>query len=149
MQRFFEVAKERMKGEPIMQLVGLIDWPAIDARLDAESWRDAFRNGGRLPYDRRSMVRALLLARWCGLSYPKLERALRVRLDFLLFCGFEGAARLPDACTLNRFKARLPAGLFEVIASEAENQLAARGVSMRPAPSRSADLKLGRVKWAA
>jgi IS5 family transposase len=45
------------------------------------------------------MFRALLLARWHGLSYPKLERALRVRLDFLLFCGFVIGDKMPARST--------------------------------------------------
>lgn len=80
------------------------------------------------------MFRALLLARWHGLSYPKLERALRVRLDFLLFCGFVIGNKMPDASTLNRFKARLNEGsTLAAMFAEVDRQLSAQGIEVRPA----------------
>lgn len=124
MQLFMANAKARLNSDPIMRLAGLIDWKPVDDHMQAEYWREFFRKGGRVPYDYRAMFRALLLARWHGLSFPKLERALRVRLDFLFFCGFDVDGRLPDACTLNRFNARLSAdGVFDKMAAEVERQL--------------------------
>lgn len=140
MQRFFENAPARLKAEPVMKLASLIDWQPVENHMKAEYWREFFRKGGRTPYDHRAMFRALLLAKWHGLSYPKLERALRVRLDFLLFCGFEVGGKLPDACTLNRFNARLSAdGVFDAMAAEVERQLHRHGLELRPATGALAD----------
>jgi len=143
MQLFMANATARLKSEPLMKLASLIDWQPVENQMKAEYWREFFRKGGRVPYDHRAMFRALLLAKWHGLSYPKLERALRVRLDFLLFCGFDVDGKLPDACTLNRFNARLSAnGVFDAMAVEVERQLHGHGLELRPAAGALADLVL-------
>lgn len=147
MQLFLANAKARLEHEPIMRLAGLIDWQPVEAAMKAEYWREFFRKGGRVPYDHRAMFRALLLARWHGLSYPAIERALRVRLDFLLFCGFDVDGALPSACTLNRFKARLSdGGVFDAMSEEVERQLHRHGWTIKPASQALADLTLDRVK---
>lgn len=131
MQLFMANAKARLNSEPIMRLAGLIDWQPVEDHMKAEYWREFFRKGGRVPYDYRAMFRALLLSRWHGLSYPKLERTLRVRLDFLFFCGFDVDGRLPDACTLHRFNVRLSAdGVFDKMATEVERQLHGHGLEL-------------------
>jgi IS5 family transposase len=143
MHRFFESMEARTQGEPIMQIAELIDWQPVENHMQGEHWRELFRKAGRLPYDHRAMFRALLLARWHGLSFPKLERALRLRLDFLLFCGFGPDGKLPSACTLSRFKARLAErGAFEAMAAEVERQLHAKGWTLRPAADALDDLTL-------
>ena len=99
--------------------------------MQSDYWRTTFRKGGRTPYDYRAMFRALLIARWYGLSYPKLERALRVRLDFLLFCGFDGNAQLPEGSTLSRFRSRLmEGGTLATMFNEVDRQLSAQGVAL-------------------
>ena len=92
MQLVLSIAKDRLTDEPLLILAGAIRWADVERHMQADYWRSTFRKGGRVPYDYRAMFRALLIARWYGLSYPKLERALRVRLDFLLFCEFDGNA---------------------------------------------------------
>ena len=37
--------------------------------------------------DRLVLFKCWLIGPWHGLSAPKLERALKMRLDFMLFCG--------------------------------------------------------------
>jgi IS5 family transposase len=143
MQRFIENAKTRLASEPVLRIAELIDWQSVENTMQAEYWRDFFRKGGRVPYDHRAMFRALLLSRWHGLSYPKLERALRVRLDFLIFCGFDAGGKLPDACTLNRFQARLSAdGMFDAMVAEVERQLHDNGLELRATLGALSDLKL-------
>lgn len=132
MHLFVANAKARLKSEPIMRVFDLVDWRPIETMMQSEFWRECFRRGGRMPYDHRAMFRALLLAEWYGLSYPKLERALRLRLDFLFFCGFEIDGNLPDASTLNRFKTRLEAaGVFDKMVVAVEQQLQQHGLALR------------------
>jgi IS5 family transposase len=133
MQLFMANAKADLIYEPIMKLDVLIKWQPVEMHLRAEYSREIFRKGGREPYDYRAMVKALLIARWYALSYPKLERALRLRLDFLLFCGFDIADKLPSASTLNRFNARLNmSGALDLICDEVESQLKCLGVVISP-----------------
>lgn len=143
MQMFLSNAAARLDHEPLMQLARLVDWQPVESQMQAEFWREFFRKGGRAPYDHRAMLRALLVARWHGLSFPKLERALRVRLDFLLFCGFDPDGKLPSASTLNRFNARLSAdGVLDAMAAEVERQLHGNGLELCQAFGALTDLAL-------
>lgn len=131
MQLVFSIARERLVDTPLMRLGDLIQWAAVEHHMQAEYWRATFRKGGRTPYDYRAMFRALLIARWHGLTFPALEHALRVRLDFLLFCGFDGNAKLPDASTLSRFRARLvETGTLAAMFEEVDRQLLPHGVTL-------------------
>ena len=65
--------------------------------------------GGRPPYDPVSMFRVVLLGQWHDLSDEELEHALRVRLDFLMFCGFTLSMSVPDRATINVFRNKLVA----------------------------------------
>jgi len=47
---------------------------------------------------RMVLFKCLLIGQWHGLSDPNLERALKVRLDFMLFCGLDLHAPVPDEC---------------------------------------------------
>jgi IS5 family transposase len=141
MQLVLSIAKDRLADEPLLFVSGVIQWDAVDQHMQADYWRSTFRKGGRTPYDYRAMFRALLIARWYGLSYPKMERALRVRLDFLLFCGFDGSAKLPDASTLNRFNGRLTNGNVKAnMIEEVERQLYAMGFVLLPAKGALLDI---------
>lgn len=131
MQLVFSIARERLADAPLMAIANLIQWAEVEQHMQAEYWRSTFRKGGRAPYDYRAMFRALLIARWHGLTFPALERALRVRLDFLLFCGFDGNVKLPDASTLSRFRSRLAeGGTLAVMFEEVDRQLSAQGVTL-------------------
>ena len=129
---FMANAKASLPGDSLLAVANLIQWGEVEKHMQADYWQAMFRKGGRTPYEYRAMFRALLIARWFGLSYPKLERALRVRLDFMLFCGFVIGNKMPDASTLNRFNSKLDEGgtLFAMF-EEVERQLLAQGIQVR------------------
>lgn len=52
------------------------------------------------------MFKAILLGQWHNLSDPELMHSLRIRLDFIAFCGMP-FDELPDDTTLCRFRNRL------------------------------------------
>lgn len=132
MQLFMANAKAGLAGDPLLAVADAINWKDVEQHMQAYYWQAMFRKGGRTHYDYRAMFRALLIARWFGLSYPKLERALRVRLDFLLFCGFVIGDKMPDASTLNRFKMRLNEGsTLAAMFAEVDRQLSAQGIEVR------------------
>ena len=133
MQQEMANAKASLAGDPLLSVGDVIQWDEIEKHMQADYWQAMFRKGGRVPYDYRAMFRALLLARWFGLSYPKLERALRVRLDFIIFCGFVIGNKMPDASTLNRFNSKLQeSGVRVVMFNEVEKQLFAQGIQVCP-----------------
>jgi transposase, IS5 family len=133
MQLFMANAKASLVGDPLLAVADVIQWGEVEKHMQADYWHAMFRKGGRAPYDYRAMYRALLIASWFGLSYPKLERALRVRLDFIMFCGFVIGNKMPDASTLYRFKSRFEeGGTLTAMFEEVERQLFAQGIQVRP-----------------
>lgn len=146
MQQDMANAKAGMAGGPLLAVADVIQWGEVEKHMQADYWQAMFRKGGRAPYDYRAMFRALLLARWFGLSYPKLERALRVRLDFLFFCGFVIGDKMPDASTLNRFKMRLNEGsTLAAMFAEVDRQLSAQGIKVRPARGALVEIGINRA----
>jgi IS5 family transposase len=145
MQLFMANAKAGLNGDPLLAVADAIQWDKVEKHMQADYWQAMFRKGGRAPYDYRAMFRTLLLARWFGLSYPKLERVLRVRLDFMLFCGFAIGDKVPDASTLNRFKIRLnEGGTLAAMFAEVDRQLSAQDIQVRP--TRGALVEVGIVR---
>lgn len=65
------------------------------------------KNGGNSSYDKIAMFKLILLGQWNNLSDPELEYALRVRLDFISFCGFDIDGDTPDHSTICRFRNKL------------------------------------------
>ena len=148
MQLFMANAKVRLSDDPLLMVSDVIEWSEVEKHMQADYWQAIFRKGGRAPYDYRTMLRALLIAHWFGLSYPKLERALRVRLDFMLFCGFVIGNKMPDASTLNRFNTRLSeGGTITAMFEEVDRQLSAQGIEVRPTRGAMVEAKI--VRWKA
>ena len=80
--------------------------------------------GGPIAYDSVSMFKAMLLGQWHTLSDPQLEESLRVRLDFMLFIGFELGEDVPDETTLCRFRNKLiEKGLAKKLFEEINRQI--------------------------
>ena len=65
-------------GARLERIAGALDWSALDGVLS--DLRSARR--GRPGWPPLSMLKALLLAQWYGLSDPELEDALADRLSF-------------------------------------------------------------------
>ncbi len=102
-----EVAHRLGKGSTLMKVQQLIDWSQVRKEL-AGMYRYEQRNaGGQVPFDPVMMFKAIVLGQWHSLSDPKLEEALRVRLDFIAFCGLQLDSVVPDETTLCRFRNRL------------------------------------------
>ena len=131
---FLAGALEQVKTSPTMKLHDLIDWRAIDAKLVGLYRREKSGAGGPVPYPALSMFKLMLLGQWHHLSDAQLEQALKVRLDFLVFCGFDLGAELPDYTTICRFRNRLvKAKLDEKLLAEINDQLADRGLKVNEA----------------
>jgi IS5 family transposase len=108
MSSFFEIGvEERLKDNQLLRLSELVDWKKIARLLDKVHLRDESKSPGEKGYNKLSMFKALLLGQWHSLSDPKLEEALRVRLDFMRFTGFSLGEAIPDETTLCRFRNKL------------------------------------------
>jgi IS5 family transposase len=105
---FFELGvEERLKGNRLLLLNKLIDWQEISCLLQHAHIRGIGGGGGKIGYDKLMMYKAVLLGQWHSLSDPKLEEALRVRLDFMKFIDLELGSSVPDETTLCRFRNKL------------------------------------------
>jgi IS5 family transposase len=110
------------------RISGLLDWSRIEQVVGK------VRSGetGRPPYGALTMVRALLLQQWYGLSDPGLEEALSDRVSFRRFCGLGLDQATPDETTLCRFRNALKdAGLGEALFAEVARQLDAAGFMIK------------------
>jgi IS5 family transposase len=111
----------------------LIDWEALSRKLKGLYRREESHGGGPEPYAPLSMFKLMLLGQWHGLSDIQLEQALKVRIDFMVFTGFEPAAgEFPDASTICRFRYRLVAAkLDQVLLRSINSQLEHRGLKVQ------------------
>ena len=124
----------RVKGSKLMRLEQLVEWSKLK-KLLGKLGRSGYGPGG---YEAIKLLKALVLQSWYSLSDPKLEEALRVRLDFMLFTGFE--SEVPDETTICRFRNLLiDLQLWEKLFKEINRQLSERGLSLMPASSAIVD----------
>jgi IS5 family transposase len=87
---------------------------------------------GRKAYPPLTMVKALLLQQWYGLSDPRLEEALSDTLSFRRFVGLGMQDGTPDYSTISRFrKAMREQELDAVLFGEIARQLQERGLVLK------------------
>ncbi|MCP5076229.1 MAG: IS5 family transposase [Rhodobacteraceae bacterium] len=134
-------ARRRIGDQSVLRKVdALLDWVAISALLK----RGLKRSGlGPQGYDPIVLFRCLLLGQWHGLSDPKLEESLRVRLDFMLFAGFDLHAPVPDETTHCRFRnALVKAGVYDDLLAEVCRQIEGHGLKLKEAEAAIIDATL-------
>lgn len=91
----------------LMKAHALIDWEGLRDRFAALNKCDSSRMGGQEVIDPLVMFKAVLLGQWHNLSDSELGEALRVRIDFMHFCGMDFSDNAPDETTLRRFRNHL------------------------------------------
>jgi IS5 family transposase len=130
---FFEDARALAQKSPMMKLHQLIDCSVIGRKLRGIHKRESSHAGGPNPYDRIGMFKLVLLGQWHGLSDAELEQALRVRIDFMVFTGFEPASgELPDASTICRYRNKLGELKLDVsLLEEINGQLEQLGLKVK------------------
>lgn len=134
-------AARRLGDDDVLAKVdGLIDWSPIAARIK----RGLKRSGiGPQGYGPLVLFKCLLIGQWHGLSDPKLERALKVRLDFMIFCGLDLHSPVPDETTHCRFRnALVEADVYDALLAEICRQLEAHGLKLRKAQAAIIDATL-------
>lgn len=131
MASFFELDLERHLGREghLVKIDKLLRWYRFSKIL-----KGVHSDLGPEGYDILQMFKCLLLQSWHSLSDPGLEYALRVRLDFLQFTGFNVGDDLPDETTFCRFRNKLLAsGKYEKLLNEVNHQLEAHGLKLKQA----------------
>lgn len=132
---FLMGAKPLIEDFPTWKLHQLIDCEAVSHKLKGLYRREETHVGGPEPYAPLSMFKLMLLGQWHGLSDAQLEQALKVRIDFMVFTGFEPAAGVfPDASTICRFRNRLVVAKFDqVLLRSSNSQLKHKGLKVQAA----------------
>ena len=121
---------ERIGADNVLAKIdALVDWRALSLILK----RGLGRSGDGPPgYDPLILFKCLLIGQWHGLSDPKLERALKVRLDFMIFCGLDLHAPVPDETTHCRFRnALVKGGVYDDLLVEVCAQIQAHGLKLK------------------
>lgn len=116
----------------LSKLSKLIDWNRFNKYLSKLHKSDINPcNGGNSAYDKISMFKLILLGQWNSMSDPELEYAIRIRLDFISFCGFDINGDIPDHSTICRFRNNLiEKGLLEKLLDEVNTQLVNLGLKV-------------------
>lgn len=141
MDLFLREAADRIGDDDVLSKIDtLMDWPAFSPILK----RGLGRSGvGPQGYDPLVLFKCLLIGQWHGLSDPKLERALKVRLDFMLFCGLDLHAPVPDETTHCRFRnALVKGGVYDDLLAEVCRQIEDHGLKLRRAEAAIIDATL-------
>lgn len=141
MDLFFREAADRIGDEDVLSKIdALLDWGAFSPILK----RGLGRSGiGPRGFDPLVLFRCLLIGQWHGLSDPKLERALKVRLDFMLFCGLDLHAPVPDETTHCRFRnALVRGGVYDDLLAEVCRQIEGHGLKLKEAEAAIIDATL-------
>jgi len=141
MDIFLAEAQHRIDDDDVLSKIdALMDWDVFLPILK----RGLKRSGlGRSGYDPIILFKCLLLGQWHGLSDEKLEKALKVRLDFIIFCGLDLHTPVPDHTTHCRFRNTLVEGrVFDALLDEINRQLEAHGLKLKQADAAIIDATL-------
>lgn len=116
------------RGSPLDDLLSLIDWSEVAARLEVVHAAAK----GEASWPPLAMFRALLLSVWYDLSDVKLAEALDDRASFRRFCGFSRTEATPERTAFVRFrKALLAHGLETALFEAITAQLKAKAVRVK------------------
>ena len=146
MSSFFDCGACAKLGEKniLIKLDKIIDWERLRKHLKHLHKNDITpENGGQKPYDPLKMLKSLVLGQWYSLSDTDLEESLRVRLDFMVFTGFEMLDDVPDSTTLCRFRNKLISKkLYKELLLEINKQLEETGIKVKEASCAIVDATL-------
>jgi len=109
---FFDYALSQMI-EPdnlLVKVESIVNWSELSELLDKKLFVRDGKVVGKVPYNYLSLFKVLLTQQWHSLSDPKMEDALKTRIDFMWFTGFGLASKdfmVPDETTICRFRNKL------------------------------------------
>jgi IS5 family transposase len=90
------------------------------------------------------LFKCLVIGQWHRLTGRTLERALKVRLDFTIFCGLDLHAGVPDEATQCRFRNALAkGGVYDDLLAEVCCQIDSHGLKLKEAEAAIMDAPPG------
>ena len=110
---FLDYALEQIidKNNLLLKVDKIVNWNKVSGLLDKKLGKNRDTAVvGRIPYKHLSLFKVLLLQQWHNLSDPKMEEALKTRIDFMWFSNFGLATNdfmVPDETTICRFRNKL------------------------------------------
>lgn len=126
----------------LVKVYYLLDWSRFGQLLSGLYDRST-PVAGVIPYDPSKMFRAMILQAWHSLSDPKMEEALKVRMDFMWFAGFDVSDSVPDETSICRFRNRLvDKQLDKVLFAELNRQLIAHNIMIKEAKAAIIDASI-------
>ena len=135
-----EVTERIGSDDALSKNDALMDWASFQPILKGGLGRSSVDPQG---YDPLVLFKCLLIGHWHGLSDPKLERALKVRLDFMIFCRLDLHAPVPDETTYCRFRnALVKGGVCDDLLAEVCLQIEEHGLKLKKAEAAIIDATL-------
>lgn len=124
-------ANTKVGNNKLLKLNELIDWSEFRPILKGIHKNDINSKGGQKPYDHIKMLKTVLLKEWHSLSDREAEEAIKVRLDFMLFTGFDLSSDTPDETTICCFRNELSRqGIDKIIFDKINHQLEMKGIKV-------------------
>lgn len=104
--------QDRMKKlnslrDPLVSIGETIHFEQFREILERATLQDSYAKGGRPPFDRVMLFKALLLQKIYDLSDDQLEYQINDRLSFMRFLGLQLSDKVPDAKTFWFFRESL------------------------------------------
>ena len=93
--------------DPLVSIGESIDFEQFRLILESATLQDSYAKGGRPPFDRVMLFKALLLQKIYHLSDDQLEYQINDRLSFMRFLGLQMSDKVPDAKTYWYFREAL------------------------------------------
>ena len=93
--------------DPLVSIGESIDFEQFRLTLETATLQDSYAKGGRPPFDRVMLFKALLLQKIYHLSDDQLEYQINDRLSFMRFLGLQLSDKVPDAKTYWYFREAL------------------------------------------
>lgn len=90
--------------DPLVSIGLTIDFESFRSMLEKVTLQTSYAKGGRPPFDRVMLFKALVLQKLYGLSDEQLEYQINDRLSFMRFLDLSMADKVPDQKTFWHFR---------------------------------------------
>jgi IS5 family transposase len=134
---FFDYALSQIieSSNLLVKVESIVNWTELSDILDGKLGIRESRVAGQVPYNYLALFKVLLVQQWHTLSDPKMEEALKTRIDFMWFTGFGLSNKdflVPDETTICRFRNKLiKAKLLDKLLLKVNQQLESHSLKVK------------------